>query len=130
MIAPLLWLIYSRLISTELASFDRRAATKSLLIIHQASLTFDSIHGLEVGLSHIGALFTVLGRLGMTTSHSKSKAILTCRGKGAESLKRRFIRRTKNGRVTRFHDAQEAIDIPLVDNFVYLGAVVSYGWVL
>ena len=88
---------------------------------------FDSIHGLEVGLSHIGALFTVLGRLGMTISHSKSKAILTCKGKGAESLKRRFIKNTKSGRVLRFHHAQETIDIPLVENFVYPGAVVSYG---
>ena len=44
---------------------------------------------------HIGALFAVLGRLRMTISHSKSKAILTCRGKGAESLKRRFIKHTK-----------------------------------
>ena len=69
-IAPLLWLIYSHLISTELASMIGEAATKSLLNIYaddyHASLTFDSIHGLEVGLSHIGALFTVLGRLGMT----------------------------------------------------------------
>ena len=90
-IAPLLWLIYSHLISTELASLIGEAATKSLLNIYagddHASLTFDSIHGLEVGLSHIGALLAVSGRLGMTISHSKSKAILTCRGKGAESLK-------------------------------------------
>ena len=95
-IAPLLWLIYSHLTSTELASLIGEAATKSLLNIYaddyHASLAFDSIHGLEVGLSQIGALFTVLGRLGMTISHSKSKAILTCRGKGAESLKRRFVR--------------------------------------
>ena len=64
----------------------------------------------------------------MTISHSKSKAILTCRGKGAESLKRKFIRHTKQGRVLRFHYAQEVIDSPfLVDQFVYLGAVVSYG---
>ena len=131
MIAPLLWLIYSRLISTELASLIGEAAAKSLLNIYandyRASLTFDSIHGLEVGLSHIGALFAVLGRLGMTISHRKSKAILTCKGKGAESLKRRFIKHSKNGRVMRFHYAQEAIDIPLVDSFVYLGAVFSYG---
>ena len=127
-IAPLLWLVYSHLISTELASLIGEAAIKSLVNIYaddyHASLTFDSIHGLEVGLSHIG---TVLGRLGLTISHSKSKAMLTCRGKGAESLKRRFIKNTKSGRVLRFHHAQEAIDIPLVDNFVYLGAVVSYG---
>ena len=71
-IAPLLWLVYSHLISTELASLIVEAATKSLLNIYaddyHASLTFNSIHGLEVGLSHIGALFTVLGRLGMTIS--------------------------------------------------------------
>ena len=131
MIAPLLWLIYSHLISTELASLIGEAATKSLLNIYaddyHASLTFDFIHGLEVGLSHMCALFAVLGRLGMTISHSNSKAILTCRGKGAESLKRRFIKHTKNGRVMRFQYAQEAIDIPLVDSFVYLGVVVSYG---
>ena len=93
MIAPLLWLIYSHLISTELASLIGEAATRSLLNIYaddyHASLTFDSAHKLETGLSHTGALFKVLGRLGMTISHSKSRAILICRGNGAESLKRK-----------------------------------------
>ena len=130
-IAPLLWLIYSHPISTELAGMIGETATRSLLNIYaddyHASLIFDSAHKLETGLSHIGALFKVLGRLRMTINHSKSKAILTCRGKGAESLKRKFIRHTKQGRALRVHYAQEAIDIPLVDQFVYLGAVVSYG---
>ena len=51
---------------------------------YHASLTFDSIHGLEVELSHIGALFAVLGRLGMTISHSKSRPFLPA---GARALK-------------------------------------------
>ena len=56
----------------------------------------------------------------MTISHPKSKAILICRGKGAERLKRRFVRKTPQGRVLRFYFAKEVIDIPLVDQFVYL----------
>ena len=63
----------------------------------------------------------------MTIIHAKSKAILVCKGKGSEVVKRRFIRRTKQGRVLRFAHAQEIVDIPLVDSFVYLGAVASYG---
>ena len=63
----------------------------------------------------------------MTISHSKSKAIVLCRGKGAEAIRKIFFRKTSQGRVLRFHYAQEAIDIPLVDQFVYLGAIASYG---
>ena len=36
-------------------------------------------------------------------------------------MRRRFIRRTKQGRVLRFAHAQEIIDIPLLDSLVYLG---------
>ena len=57
----------------------------------------------------------------MTISHPKSKAIVICKGKGAESIK------TSPGRVLRFIYAQEVIDIPLVDQFVHLGAIASYG---
>ena len=63
----------------------------------------------------------------MTISHPKSKAILICRGKGAEHIKRRFVRKTPPGRVLRFYFAREVIDIPLVNQFVYLGAIASYG---
>ena len=63
----------------------------------------------------------------MCISHPKSKAILACRVEGAESVKRRFVRKTQQGRVLRFVYAQEIIDIPLVEKFVYLGAVASYG---
>ena len=38
----------------------------------------------------------------MTISHAKSKAILICKDKGSEVMKRRFIRRTQQGRVLRF----------------------------
>ena len=63
----------------------------------------------------------------MSISHPKSKAFPVCRGKGAESIKRRHIRKTQQGKVLRFVYAQEIIDIPIVDIFVYLGAVTSYG---
>ena len=33
----------------------------------------------------------------------------------------------RNGRVLRCAHAQEITDIPLVDSFIYLGAVASYG---
>ena len=56
-----------KVLCCELASLIGEAETKSLLNIYaddyHASLTFDSTHGVEVGLSHIGALFSVLGRL-------------------------------------------------------------------
>ena len=52
-IAPLLSLVYSHLISTELASLIGESITKSLLNIYaddyHASLTFDSIQGLRLG---------------------------------------------------------------------------------
>ena len=130
-VAPVLWLIYSHLISTELAGLIGHEAACELLSIfaddYHCSTLFNSLRQLESKLSHIGALFRVLGRLGMTISHAKSEAILVCKGKGSAVMKRMFTRRTKQGRVLRFAHAQEVIDIPLIDSFVYLGAVASYG---
>ena len=130
-VAPTLWLIYSRLISTKLAEAIGTTAANDLLSIfaddYHCSTKFHSLHQLETKRSHIGALFRILKDLGVTISHPKSKAIVLCRGKGAEAIKRRFLRKTSQGRVLRFNYAQEAIDIPLVDQFVYLGAVASYG---
>ena len=130
-VAPTLWLIYSHLISAKLAEARGITAANDLLSSfaddYHCSTTFLSLHQLETKLSHIGALFRILKDLGMTISHSKSKAIVLCRGKGAEAIRRKFFRKTSQGRVLRFNYAQEAIDIPLVDQFVYLGAIASYG---
>ena len=130
-VAPTLWLIYSHLISVKLAQAIGTTAAHELLSIfaddYHCSTKFTSLHQLESRLSHIGVLFRILRDLGMTISHPKSKATLVCRGKGAETIKRRFIRKTPQGRVLRFYFAQEAIDIPLVGQFVYLGAIASYG---
>ena len=130
-VAPTLWLIYSHLISAKLAEVIGAAAASDLLSIfaddYHCSTKFFSLHQLETKLSHIGVLFRILKDLLMTISHPKSKAILLCRGKGADAIKKRYIRKTSQGRVLRFNYAQEAIDIPLVDQFVYLGAIASYG---
>ena len=130
-VAPTLWWIYSRLISVKLAQAIGAAAAHELLSIfaddYHCSTKFTSLHQLESRLSHIGVLFRILRDSGMTISHPKSKATLICRGKGAETIKRRFIRKTPQGWVLRFYFVQEAIDIPLVDQFVYLGAIASYG---
>ena len=63
----------------------------------------------------------------MSVSHPKSKAILACKGKGAENIKCRFVRKTQQRTVLRCVYAQEIKDIPLVEKFKYLGAVASYG---
>ena len=62
-IAPVLWLIYSHLISTELAGLSGHEAACKLLSIfagdYHCSTLFNSLHQLESKLSHIGALFRV-----------------------------------------------------------------------
>ena len=62
----------------------------------------------------------------MLVSPSKSKAILRCTGPGAEQIRRKYTRKTPTGRILRIRSAKRCIDIPLVDSFTYLGAVVSY----
>ena len=69
---------------------------------YRCSTEFFTLHQLETKLSHIGAQFRVLRSLGMSISHPKSKAILACKGKRAESIKRRL------GRVLGFVYAQES----------------------
>ena len=130
-VAPTLWLIYSHLISARLAECVGVEAANELLSIfaegYHCSTKFLAFHQLETKLSRIGALFRILGNLGMSISGQKSKAVLACRGRGAERIKRRFARKTQQDKVLRFVYAQEIIDIPLVDMFVYLGAVARYG---
>ena len=67
-----------------------------------------------------------LAEMGMLVSPSKSKAILRCTGPGTEQLKRKYIRKTAEGKVLRIRSANDCVDIPLVDSFTYLGAIVSY----
>ena len=59
---------------------------------YHCSIKFFTLHQLETNLSHIGALFRSLGNVGMSINHPKSKAILACRGKGANSIKRRLVK--------------------------------------
>ena len=129
-VAPLLWLIFSHLISEKLAAKIGYHATVNLLSIfaddYHCSGEFSSTHDLEVILSHVAVLLHTLADMGMTVSPAKSKAILKCAGPGAEQLRRRFTRKTAQGKVHRIYSAQECIDIPLVDSFMYLGAIVSY----
>ena len=91
-VAPTLWLIYSHLISTKLAEAIGTTAANDLLSIfaddYHCSTKFLSLHQVETKLSHIGALCRILKDLGMTISHSKSKAIVLCRGKGAEAIRK------------------------------------------
>ena len=129
-VAPLLWLIFSRLISDTLAAKIGYQATVNLLSIfaddYHCSGEFQTVHELEVTLERIAALLHTLAEMGMLVSPSKSKAILRCAGPGAEQLRRQFTRQTATGKVLRIRSVHQCFDIPLVDSFMYLGAVVSY----
>ena len=76
---------------------------------YHCSTKFSTLHQLETKLSHIGALFRILSSLGMSISHLKSKAILARRGKGAESIKRRFVRKRNKAGCSVY--AQEIINV-------------------
>ena len=129
-VAPLLWLIYSHLISELLAEkIGREAATDLLSIFaedYHCSGTFCDQNELEDILLKVAALLRTLKEVGMTVSPAKSQAILKCKGIGAEQLRRRFVRQTPTGPVLRIRTASNCVDIPLVNSFIYLGAAVSY----
>ena len=129
-VAPLLWLIFSHLISDALATKIGYQATVDLLSIfaddYHCSGEFQTAHELEVTLERVAALLHTLAEMGMLVSPSKSKAIFRCVGPGAEQLRRQFTRHTATGKVLRIRSAHQCFDIPLVDSFTYLGAIVSY----
>ena len=129
-VAPLLWLIFSHLVSDKLAEKIGYQATVDLLNIfaddYHCSGVFHSIWEIEQILSRVTLLLNTLKEMGMLVSPTKSQAILNCAGPGAEMLRRRLIRKTAEGSVLRIRTAGGCIDIPLVDSFTYLGAVVSY----
>ena len=129
-VAPLLWLIFSRLVSEKLAEKIGHQATVDLLNIfaddYRCSAVFHSVWEVEQTLSRINVLLSTLREMGMLVSPNKSKAILKCAGPGAEALRRRFIRKVNDSSVLRIRSASECIDIPLVESFIYLGAIVSY----
>ena len=129
-VAPLLWLIFSHLVSEKLAEKIGYQATVDLLNIfaddYRLSAVFHSVWEVEQALSRINVLLRTLREMGMLVSPNKSKAILKCAGPGAEALRRRFIRKINDSSVLRVRSASGYIDIPLVDSFTYLGAIVSY----
>ena len=131
-VAPLLWLIFSHLVSDKLAEKIGYQATVDLLNIfaddYHCSGVFHSIWEIEQILSRVTLVLSTLREMGMLVSPAKSQAILKCAGPGAEMLRRRFIRKAAEGSVLRIRSAGSCIDIPLplVDSFTYLGAVVSY----
>ena len=129
-VAPLLWLIFSHLVSEKLAEKIGYQATVDLLNIfaddYHCSAMFHSVWEVEQALSRINVLLRTLRDMGMLVSPNKSQAILKCAGPGAEALRRRFIRKVNDRSVLRIRSASDCIDIPLVESFIYLGAVVSY----
>ena len=129
-VAPLLWLIFSHLVSEKLAEKIGYQAAVDLLNIfaddYHCSAIFHSVWEVEQTLSRINILLSTLKEMGMLVSPSKSKAILKCAGPGAETLRRKFTKKTHEGNVLRIRSAGGCVDIPLVDSFTYLGAIVSY----
>eukprot|EP00439_Symbiodinium_sp_Y106_P013421 s3814_g1.t3 len=129
-VAPLVWLVFSHLISGSLAAKIGRQATQDLLSIfaddYHCSGLFHTEYELDETLMKIAALLRALAEMGMLVSPSKSKAILRCTGPGTGQLKRKHIRKTSTGKVLRVRSANDCVDIPLVDSFTYLGAIVSY----
>ena len=87
-VEPLLWLIFSHLISDALAAKIGYQATVDLLSIfaddYHCSGEFRTAYELEVTLERIAALLHTLAEMGMLVSPSKSKAIFRCVGPGAE----------------------------------------------
>ena len=93
---------------------------------YHCSGLFHTEYELDETLMKIAALLRTLAEMGMLVSPSKSKAILRCAGPGTGQLKRKHIRKTSTGKVLRVRSANDCVDIPLVDSFTYLGAIVSY----
>ena len=128
--APLLWLIFSHLVSEKLAEKIGYQAIVELLSIfaddYHCSGVFHSVWDIEQILSRVHILLNTLKEMGMLVSPTKSKAIFKCAGPGSEMLRRQLVRKTSNGNVLRIRSANDCIDIPLVESFTYLGAIVSY----
>ena len=101
--SPLLWLLFSHVISTRLeARWGYEVLCKILAVFaddYFVADTFCSLAELEALLDCISVLFAVLHAFGMQASDAKSKAVLTLRGTLSPQVRRRFIRPTPDGKV-------------------------------
>ena len=128
--SPLLWLLFSHVISTRLeARWSYEVLCKILTVFaddYFVADTFCSLAELEALLDCISVLFAVLQAFGMQASAAKSKAVLTLRGTLSPQVRRRFIRPTPDGKVLQIQGSHQTLTIPLRSQFTYLGAQVSY----
>ena len=128
--SPILWLIFSHAISSRLEESLGYERLCSLLTIfaddYLAAGVFTTLHELEQLLSCVAVLFKVLRTFGMAVSDTKSQAIIALRGTLAPSIRRRYTRKGPDGLMLRVPMQGDDLKIPLVQQFRYLGAQVSY----
>ena len=128
--SPILWLIFSHAISSRLEESLGYERLCSLLTIfaddYLAAGVFTTLHELEQLLSCVTVLFKVLRTFGMAVSDTKSQAIIALRGTLAPSIRRRYTRKGQDGLMLRLPMHGDSLRIPLVQQFRYLGAQVSY----
>ena len=70
------------------------------------------------------------GPYGMSLSREKTVCILKVKGLSAGAFRRRYVVRTRSGTALSFpkiSPAQDSLQLPLVQQHVYLGIKVSYG---
>ena len=130
-VAPLLWLIFVHSITMDLADRIGLEVVLAALTLfaddfHWAQ-EFSSMSQLEATIDNIKLLFRLLKNHGMTLSPTKSKAILVLRGTLAQTARQRYTANTPEGKALRLQHLSGDVHIPLVSQFVYLGAVASYG---
>ncbi|CAE6926470.1 unnamed protein product [Symbiodinium sp. CCMP2592] len=128
--SPLLWLVFSHVLCTQLATRIGKHKVDQILTVfaddHFAADSFHSLPEFEALLDCIVALFCTLEAFGMEVSDAKSKAVLALRGTLSNTITRRYVRKVPGGKVLRIQLRNRVLAIPLVSQFTYLGAQVSY----
>ncbi|CAE7783692.1 unnamed protein product [Symbiodinium sp. CCMP2592] len=128
--SPLLWLVFSHVLCTQLAARIGKHKVDQILTVfaddHFAADSFHSLPEFEALLDCIVALFCTLEAFGMEVSDAKSKAVLALRGTLSNTITRRYVRKVPGGKVLRIQLRNRVLAIPLVSQFTYLGARVSY----
>ena len=125
--APLLWLAFTGCICTEMDEELGPGWCRRHLTLyaddHHIGFIFRSAEELGSAVRATTALLRVLKKLNMSVSLSKTVAIFTYRGTMSGMVRKTYTKMRKNGRVLCLDDGTE---LPIVQQHVYLGAIVSY----
>ena len=126
-LAPALWSVVT---GEELSQIVHDTFTGPITIYaddHLGAWTFHTIDDIIAIEQDVLQLFRVLSEVGLSISPSKSKFIVRVKGAAAERYLAKRTVSIQEKPHWRFGEGKDAVSVPIVKEFVYLGTIVTLG---